>query len=117
MDSELRLAILSRDQGCVAPRLDRAAGPCRDRWQREFRQTDSLLFQDLTIDHVRGKPPVGELTIEKEGGFGKRPPDDPAHLVTLCWHHHLNGWATSHRPDLREYLAQVDWNLAKPPSD
>lgn len=107
MDGELRLAILGRDGGCVALRLDQFAGPCRDRWGRGFRRTDSLLFQDLTIDHVRGQPPVGTLAKTNEGGFGKRPPDDPQHLVTLCWHHHLNGWATGHRRLLREYLAQV----------
>jgi hypothetical protein len=25
--------------------------------------------------------------------------------VTICEHHHLDGWATSHRPLLRRYLA------------
>jgi hypothetical protein len=37
--------------------------------------------------------------------MGKRAPSDMAHLVTLCEHHHLDGWATSHRPLLRRYLA------------
>lgn len=31
-----------------------------------------------------------------------------AHMVTVCEHHHLwSGWATSHRPLLRSYLARV----------
>lgn len=28
-------------------------------------------------------------------------------VVILCEHHHLDGWATSHKPDLRAYLARV----------
>jgi hypothetical protein len=47
----------------------------------------------LTLDHVKDQPMIG-----------KRAPSDMAHLVTLCWHHHLDGWATSHRPELRDYL-------------
>jgi hypothetical protein len=26
------------------------------------------------------------------------------HLVTICWHHHLDGWATSHREELRIWI-------------
>lgn len=80
---ELRLAVLTRDQGCVAVRLDRHAGQCRGR---------------LTLDHIHTGYSV----------MGKRAPSDMAHLVTLCEHHHLDGWATSHRPELREYLASVE---------
>ena len=40
--------------------------------------------------------------------MGKRAPSDAAHLVTLCWHHHLDGWATAHRPELRAYLREVE---------
>jgi hypothetical protein len=77
---ELRLLVMLRDQGCVAPRLDPDADPCRGR---------------PTLDHVKSQPMMG-----------KRAPSDMAHLVTLCEHHHLDGWATSpHRPLLRAYLA------------
>jgi hypothetical protein len=50
----------------------------------------------LTLDHVKEQPRMG-----------KRAPSDMAHLVTLCWHHHLDGWATAHRPQLRRYLQRV----------
>jgi len=36
--------------------------------------------------------------------MGKRAPSDYFHLATICHHHHLDGWATAHRPLLREYL-------------
>ena len=75
---ELRVLVLNRDQGCLAPRLG-ATDDCSGR---------------LTLDHVKDLPMMG-----------KRAPSDPAHLVTLCERHHLwTGWATSHRPELREYL-------------
>lgn len=74
------LAVEVRDQGCVAPRLDPAAGPCSGR---------------LTRQHV------------KDGPGGPRVTDE-AHLVMLCEHHHIwSGWATS-KPGLalqRAYLA------------
>ena len=81
---ELREAVLRRDGGCVASRfgLYPYAGPCDGR---------------LTLDHVKDQPRMG-----------KRAPSDAAHLVTLCWHHHLDGWATAHRPELRAYLREVE---------
>jgi hypothetical protein len=72
--------VMERDQGCVAPRLDRTAG---------------LYRGALTLDHVKDAPRMGQ-----------RAPSDPGHLVTVCaWHHMETGWATSHRPELRKYLA------------
>ena len=83
-------AVLRRDRGCVAPRVCGCAGeedPCAGR---------------LTLDHVKDQPMMG-----------KRAPSDPAHLATLCWHHHLgSSWATSHRPELRAYLAKARGMLA-----
>lgn len=75
---EVRIAVLHRDGGCVAPRLDRSVDDCAGR---------------LTLDHVKDQPMMG-----------RRAPSDDGHLVSLCWHHHLDGWATAHRPELREYL-------------
>lgn len=51
----------------------------------------------LTLDHVKDAPRMG-----------RRAPSDPQHLATVCEHHHLDGWATSHRPQLREYLGGYD---------
>lgn len=80
---EVAYAVMRRDlRGCVAQRIavvhQWAITPCDGR---------------LTLDHVRDEPMMG-----------KRAPSDPGHLVTLCWHHHLDGWATSHREELRSYL-------------
>jgi hypothetical protein len=77
----VRLAVLTRDGGCVAVELGEDAAACQS---------------PLTLDHVKDQPMMG-----------KRAPSDAAHLVTLCWFHHLEGWATAHRPILREYLESV----------
>ena len=76
------LAVLRRDQGCVAVTLGESPERCAGR---------------ITLDHVKDQPRMG-----------KRAPSDEAHLVSLCEQHHLwTGWATSHRPELREYLRRV----------
>ena len=76
--ADVRWAVFARDgRRCIAPRLgasDECAGP-------------------LTLDHVKDQPMMG-----------KRAPSDPAHLASICRHHHLDGWATAHRPELRAYL-------------
>lgn len=74
--------VTARDGGCVAPGLDPECGPCRGR---------------LTVDHVK-----------TELRMGRRAPSDAAHLATVCWHHHLDGWATAHRPLLRDYLREAN---------
>ena len=84
---EVAEAVMRRDlHGCVAQRIAAvnqwAITPCDGR---------------ATLDHVRDEPMMG-----------KRAPSDPQHLVTLCWHHHLDGWATAHRAELRAYLAQFN---------
>lgn len=87
VDPMLRIRVFQRDGGCVAPRLDRSVELCAGR---------------LTLDHVRD-----------EAMMGKRAPSDERHLVTLCELHHTGlvagaNWATSHRPELRTYLATVN---------
>lgn len=80
---DLAAAIFTRDQGCVAVTLGDDPARCGGR---------------LTLDHVKSQPRMG-----------KRAPSDPAHLVAICENHHLwNGWATSHRPELREYLERIN---------
>ena len=78
---ELRLAVLERDGWCVAVKL----APLVE---------ITHCYGRLTLDHVQ----------DGYGRMGVRAPSDMAHLVTLCEHHHLDGWATSHRPELRQYL-------------
>jgi hypothetical protein len=81
---ELRAAVLERD-----------GGECQAFWVAKLADLpyEGECSGQLTLDHVRDQPMAG-----------KRAPSDMAHLVTLCWHHHLDGWATSHRPELRDYL-------------
>lgn len=79
---ELRRLVMLRDGGCVAPNIDPRASLCAGR---------------LTLDHVKDQPRMG-----------LRAPSDMAHLVTLCEGHHLRTeWATSHRPELRDYLRSI----------
>jgi len=77
-DREVYDRVLSRDGGCVAPRLG-AQSPCRG---------------PLTREHVR---PGG-------GAMGMRRITRVDAVVILCAHHHLDGWATSHKPEMRAYL-------------
>lgn len=93
----MRQAVLERDQGCVA----RLFFPVVATGRVAFHGTTEMHYDEcagkLTLDHVQ----------DGYGRMGKRAPSDPAHLVTLCAHHHLDGWATSHRPELRAYLEAV----------
>jgi hypothetical protein len=73
--------VMERDQRCLAPVLDSSL-------------SEKSCRAPLTLDHVQ----------EQYGRMGKRASSDYFHLVTLCAHHHLDGWATSHRPLLRAYL-------------
>lgn len=59
-----------------------------------------------TIDHVHGQPQVGSLVKTREGGFGKRAPDDPRHLVAMCENHNVWHPPSRHlRQAERLYLA------------
>ena len=92
---EMALAVLSRDGGCVAVKLGASPAGCRS---------------PLTLDHVKDQPNVGDPIVKrgKARRHSYRAPSDEAHLVAMCAGHHLeNGWATSHRPELRAYLHRV----------
>lgn len=90
----LRELVLFRDNQCIAAYLD-PAHECRDQfgWPHSPARLDVL-----TLDHVQSE----------YGRMGKRAASDPSHLVSLCYHAHLNGWATSHRPALRVYLEEAN---------
>ena len=94
----LWLAVVQRDRcRCVAPSLG-AADDCRGPFgENPWLDAEQMFSSSLTLDHVKDQPRMG-----------KRAPSDAAHLVTLCWHHHLDGWATAHRPELRAYLREVE---------
>jgi hypothetical protein len=72
----------SRDRNCVAPRVDPGVDPCEGPIHRE---------------HVRYAAAMGGSRITTRNG-----------VVLLCRHHHMDGWATSHKDGLRDYLARVE---------
>ena len=88
MTPDTRLAVLERDDGCVAVTLGEDPAACSGR---------------LTLDHVHDEMGVGK----------RRAPSDMAHLVTLCEGHTEAGaragyqWNTAHRPELRAYLERT----------
>ena len=87
--ANLRLQVLTRDGGCIAPLLGGSVHDC---------------FGRLTLEHVKD-----ELRM------GKRAPSDLAHLVTLCEGHTEPGrragyqWNTdkANRAKVRAYLHLV----------
>lgn len=89
----VRQAVLIRDGGCVAPYLGAPDG-CATAFGYPVPTgaTDGW----VELDHVRDQPMIG-----------KRAPSDVAHLVSLCHHHHQDGWATANRGVLRLYLGMV----------
>ena len=81
MTPEQRIEVLTRDEGCVALRIDPDAGECAG---------------PLQVDHVRPFP--GSLTDSS-----------PRHCVSVCRGHHQDSragriWATAHRAEMRAYL-------------
>lgn len=91
--SELHAAVLTRDRECVQAKLD-PRHACLDIWGNPHASTN---LERLSLDHVQ----------EGYGRMGKRAPSTMGTLVSLCGRSHLGGWATSHRPELRAYLASV----------
>jgi len=77
----LWLYVISRDGGCMAPILDREAGPCRNKWGVVVARNNESA---LTVQHV-----WLDYSVK-----GDRAPSDKEHLLCLCWGHHLGGWAT-----------------------
>ena len=70
---------------CVAPLIDPSLwGTCSG---------------EMTRDHVH---------THTGGTKAKRAPTTMETVVILCSHHHLNGWATSHRPEIREYIKEAN---------
>lgn len=80
-DISLKAWLATDPRVCVAPVIDLSAlGTCSG---------------EMTRDHVH---------THTGGTKGKRPLTTLDTVVILCWNHHLNGWATSHRPEIRAYI-------------
>lgn len=56
------------------------------------------------LDHCSGPMERDHIHEHAGGTKGKRAPTTMETLVILCRHHHQGGWATAHRPELREYI-------------
>lgn len=81
----------------MAPVLDPSLStPCADSFGNLLAAGTYAAMEKLQLDHV---------SDQNGTAMGKRAPSDERHLVALCPRHHIySGWATSHRPLLREYL-------------
>lgn len=55
-------------------------------------------------DHCSGEMERDHIHEHAGGTKAKRAPTTMETLVILCRHHHQDGWATAHRPELREYI-------------
>ena len=69
---------------CVARLLPPVLEPC-----------SGLMERDHVHEHAGGTK-------------AKRAPTTMDNLVILCHHHHQNGWATSHRPEIRDYIKEAN---------
>lgn len=90
---DIALAVLTRDGGCLAVIIGE--------------QSPATCEGPLQLDHVKDQPKVGDPIVKRgpERKHRYRAPSDAAHLVSVCRGHHIgNGWATSHRALLRDYL-------------
>jgi hypothetical protein len=80
--------VLARDNGCIAPQVDPASGPCAGR---------------IELDHVKDETRLGD-----------RAKSDRWHLVSVCEGHSEKGmkaghqWNTASRALEREYLLRVE---------
>lgn len=91
--SELRQAILERDQACVLSKLD-PSHQCRDQWGTPHRSDD---LGRLSLEHVKG-----------ESRMGLRAPSDLGHLVAMCMSGNLAVQSKVVRNQIRAYLAEVN---------
>lgn len=84
-----------------------------------FRGLDAWLATDPEIcmapvidrslsDHCSGAMERDHVHSHTGGTKGKRAPTTIDNLVILCHHHHQDGWATAHRPQIREYIKEAN---------
>ncbi len=117
MNEAVRTYVLLRDGGCVARFVNSAffatrwpmlqglpdPGPCRSKWGD--RQNPEALYA-MTVDHVE---------LDGEMSFASKPPDDPEHLWTSCWGHHLGNWVNKEpvRAAARLYIPAANAHAAR----
>lgn len=112
--ASLWLEVVNRDgRRCMATVLDPEGHPpsvCRGKLgQRGVITIAPLLFNlaALTVDHV----PMPTHLVQRDrldpARGTRRAPSRLEHLVTLCHHANVDGWASAHRDDERDYLASL----------
>ena len=74
-------AVTTRDLSCRAPIIDPDCDPCAG---------------SLTREHVRYSAAMGGRRLTVRTG-----------MLCLCRHHHMDGWATSHKQAERDYLERI----------
>jgi hypothetical protein len=109
--TELRAEVFERDGfRCVASLLALRHGEPIDECRGQYGQRAMLGTYDgaslydlsaLTFEHVHMQPMTG-----------RRAPSDKEHGLTLCWHHNVNGWASSHKEWERQYLRSLYGDIA-----
>jgi len=90
---EMHAYILLRDRMCFAAMKD-PAHQCRDRWGNQHAADD---LARLTLDHVH-----------RAARAGKRAESVKGCLIAMCGDANNNGWASAHRQDERDYLAEKE---------
>lgn len=75
------------------------AAPMIDRWPLVDLNVSVTCSGAMERDHVHS---------HTGGTKGKRAPTSMNNLVILCHHHHQDGWATSHRPEIRTYIEEAN---------
>jgi len=81
--------LMSEPEVCMAPVIDPLVDPSQSG------QCSGAMERDHVHTHTGGTK-------------GKRPPTTMETLVMLCHHHHQDGWATSHRPEIRTYIKEAN---------
>lgn len=111
---ELWLEVVNRDERrCMASVLDPEGHPatsCRGKYGERALVTIAPELWNLgalTVDHV--PRPVHELqrSADDPARGTRRAPSRREHLLTLCHHANVNGWASAHRDLERDYLATL----------
>ena len=110
-------AVLERDRWMSYPWMLTDLHMSREQWMAsEPWVCVANLITGITgagLAHSRWGPCSGEMerdhVHEHAGGTkGKRALTTMETLVILCHHHHQDGWATAHRPEIREYIKEAN---------
>lgn len=66
------------------------------------------IIDPSTLGTCSGEMERDHVHTHTGGTKGKRAATTMETLVILCHHHHQDGWATSHRPEIRTYIKEAN---------